>query len=211
MFAAPAVDFHRRPGAGRPASLLAGRVRQGTADGRATDGDDSYPRQSAGPRQGDAAGGGAAGGGAPAGGATPVDTYAAPPTVPQILADTVMAAQLQRAWVDSSPNAPDVPNGSPGSLKHEQGGWFLWRKDSHILQNIRVGPGTRDGLGTIVGTRPPDSNIQQVVAWFHTHPNTSAEGYGSGPSAGDTNWQASEAKVPGIIVTHAGMVTIPYP
>lgn len=206
MFAAATADRRRSPGAG----ALAARVRQGTADGRAKDGDDSYPRQSAGPRQGGAAGG-AAGGGAPAGGATPAGTYAAPPTVPQILADTVMAAQLQRAWSDSSPNAPDVPNGSPGSLKHEQGGWFLWRKDSHILQNIRVGPGSRDGLGTIVGTRPPDSNIQQVVAWFHTHPNTSAEGYGSGPSAGDLNWQASEAKVPGIIVTHVGMVTIPYP
>jgi hypothetical protein len=206
MFAAATADLRRRPGAG----ALAAGVRQGMADGRAKDGDDSYPRQSAAPRQGGGAGG-AAGGGTPAGAATPAGTYATPPTVPQILADTVMAAQLQRAWNDSSPNAPDVPIGSPGSLKHEQGGWFLWRKDSHILQNIRVAPGTRDGLGTIVGTRPPDSNIQQVMAWFHTHPNTSAEGYGSGPSAGDVNWQASEARVPGIIVTHSGMVTIPYP
>lgn len=179
-------------------------VRQGNVDGHAQDGDDSYPRQAGGaaPQQ-DAP--------APAGGATPAGTYATPPDVPTILADTVMAAQLQRAWTDSNPNAPDVPSGSPGSLKREQGGWFLWRRDSHILQNIRVGPGSRDGLPTIVGTRPPDSDIQQVVAWFHTHPNKDSEGYASGPGAGDINWQNAEAKVPGIIMTHAGTVTIPFP
>jgi hypothetical protein len=122
-----------------------------------------------------------------------------------------MSAQLQRAWADSNPNAPDVPRGSPGSLKHEQGGWILWRKDTHILQIIRVGSGSRDGLPTIVGTRPLDNDSQQVVAWFHTHPNKASEGYGSQPSVGDISWQNAEAKVPGIIMTHTGVVTIPYP
>ena len=180
-------------------------VYQGGPDGRSADGEDDYPRQDAGAAPAPAPGG-------PAPAPTPAaGTYPNPPTVPDILADTVMSAQLDRAWTESLPNAPDVPNGSPGSLTREQGGWFLWRRDSHILQSIRVGAGTRDGLGTIVGTRPPDSNIQLVVAWYHTHPNTSAEGYGSAASAGDINWQNAEALVPGIIMTHDGVVTIPYP
>jgi hypothetical protein len=236
MFASPAFDLRRKPShvpvsrspagphAGRSATRSpvgpwsfsaihlrapgadAARVDQATIDGKAQDGDDSYPRQGPVP-QPDGPAPAPAGGGA----GTPAGTYATAPTVPQILADTVMAAQLQRAWVEANPNAPDVPNGGPGSLKREQGGWFLWRRDSHILQNIRVGPGSRDGLPTIVGTRPPDSDIQQVVAWFHTHPNKSTEGYTSPASPGDINWQKAEAKVPGIIMTHDGVVTIPYP
>ena len=178
-------------------------IRQGGPDGLSHDGEDDYPRQEATapptttpasvPRQ------------APAG------TYASPPTAAQIIADPEFSRQLQRAWTESLPNAPNVPRGSAGSSKREQGGWVLWRRDSHIIQIIRVPPGTRDGLGTIVGTRPPDSDVQRVVAWFHTHPNTAAEGYGTQASVGDTSWQNSEAKVPGIIMTHAGVVTIPYP
>jgi hypothetical protein len=181
-------------------------VGQGGIDGRAVDGDDSYPRQDAGaaPQPAPAAA-------APAGGATSAGTYATPPTVPTVLADTTMSAQLQRAWNDSNRDAPDVPQGSAGSLKHEQGGWFMWRRDTHILQITRVGPGSRDGLPTIVGTRPADNASQQVVSWFHTHPNEASEGYGTQPSAGDINWQNAEARVPGIIMTHAGIVTNLYP
>jgi hypothetical protein len=178
------------------------RIDQGGSDGSSIDGDDSYPRRKPanalearanifGPAQ--------------------TGTYDTPPTTDVIVADPVMSAQLQRAWVESNPDAPDVPSGSPGSAKHEQGGWFLWRLDSHILQSIRVPQGTRDGLGPIVGTRPPDSDIQQVVSWYHTHPNKSSEGYASGPSAGDIAWQNSEAHVPGIIMTHDGVQVIPFP
>lgn len=196
----PAVAHDSFAHRASPAAL----ARQGGTDGRSEDGEDNYPRQSGdearAPSQGTAAS-------APA----QAGTYPNPPTVPEILADTVMAAQLQRAWVESNPNAAAVPRGSPGSLKREQGGWFQWRKDSHILQSRRVPAGTRDGLATIVGTRPPDSDILAPVAWYHTHPNTAAEGYTHTASAGDIAWQNAEAKVPGIIMTHNGVVTIPYP
>jgi len=137
--------------------------------------------------------------------------YATPPTLADITSDPYVDAELKRAFEDSNPNAPDVPNGSPGSQKHEQGGWVVWNKNTGELEVVRVPPGDRDGLGTIVGTRPADNADQQTVGWFHTHPNKASEGYGSGPSPGDTGFQNGEAKVPGIIETHDGQKTIPYP
>lgn len=137
--------------------------------------------------------------------------YTSAPTLADLTSDPFVDQELQRAFDESNPNAPDVPRGSPGSLKQEQGGWLVWNRTTGQVEVQRVPAGTRDGLGTIVGTRPPDNASQQVVGWFHTHPNTSAEGYGHGPSAGDRGWQNAEAKVPGIIETHAGRQTIPYP
>ncbi|HEX7839136.1 MAG TPA: hypothetical protein VF469_16780 [Kofleriaceae bacterium] len=48
------------------------------------------------------------------------------------------------------------------------------------------------------------------MAWFHTHPNTRAEGYGPDPSGADIGFTQS-AQVPGIVKTHEGDKTIPYP
>lgn len=71
--------------------------------------------------------------------------------------------------------------------------------------------GTRNGLATISGTRPEDTSDRQVVGWFHTHPNKNSEGYRTGPSIGDLRFTHVEARVPGIIETHDGRITIPYP
>jgi len=139
------------------------------------------------------------------------DTYASEPTLVQIALDPFVLGELTRAWNESNPNAPEVPNGATGSTKQEQGGWIVWNKISGCLLVIRVPAGTRDGLATIVGTRPVDNADQKVVAWFHTHPNTAAEGYSSGPSPGDLGYTTGEAKVPGIIETHDGRKFIPYP
>jgi uncharacterized Zn-binding protein involved in type VI secretion len=138
-------------------------------------------------------------------------TYPTKPSLASVLSDPSVKSELLRAWNESNPNAPDVMRGSPGSFKQEQGGWIVWNKKTGELEVIRVPAGTRDGLGPIVGTRPADNADQEVVAWFHTHPNKSSEGYGSGPSPGDTGWQSAEGKVPGIIETHDGEKTIPYP
>lgn len=139
------------------------------------------------------------------------NTYKQKPTVAELSRDPLVDSELKKAWIDSNPNAPEVPKGQPGSLKKEQGGWIVWKKDTGKLEVIRVAPGSRDGLGTIVGTRPKDSTSQEVVGWFHTHPNTSNEGYTHGPSIPDKNFQRLKAKAPGIIETHEGRKTIPYP
>ena len=137
--------------------------------------------------------------------------YKKQPTLADITSDPLVDFELKKAWNESNPNAPQVPNGTAGSTKQEQGGWIVWNKKTGKLEVQRVPAGTRDGLGTIVGTRPADTADQQVVSWFHTHPNVAAEGYTSGPSPGDTAWQAAEAKVPGVIETHDGRKTIPHP
>jgi hypothetical protein len=134
------------------------------------------------------------------------------PTLAQIKANATVVAALAQAWTDSNPNAPDVPPNPPPSLKKEQGGWILWNCVTNAYRVIRVPAGTRDGLATIVGTRPSPARPEKVVAWFHTHPNTTAEGYTTGASPGDIGFTNSEAKVPGIIREHGGVDTdIPYP
>jgi len=137
-------------------------------------------------------------------------TYRKKPGLDQVTNDPYVDAELEKAWNDSNPNDPEVRRGLPGSTKKEQGGWVVWNKKSGQLEVQRVAGGTRDGLGPIVGTRPQDNDNQEVVAWFHTHPNTTKEGYQHGPSPGDVAWQKSEAKAPGIIETHEGRKTIPY-
>jgi hypothetical protein len=125
------------------------------------------------------------------------------------MANGTVSAALTQAWNDSHPNVPDaVPPAA--TTKVEQGGWILWNPTNNSFSVQRVPAGTRDGLATIVGTKPADTATAVVVAWFHTHPNTRAEGYGPDPSGGDRGFTRS-ARVPGIIKTHEGDRTIPYP
>jgi hypothetical protein len=137
--------------------------------------------------------------------------YKKAPTAEELSSDPLVDHELKKAWADSRPNAPEVPRGTPGSVKQEQGGWLVWAKNSGRVSVTRVPGGTRDGLGTIAGTRPADSENQQVVGWFHTHPNTAAEGYRSGPSPADVSWQNAYGKAPGLIETHEGRMLIPFP
>ena len=91
-------------------------------------------------------------------------------------------------------------------MKLEQGGWIVGSNGGFKV--IRVAAGTRDTLATIVGTRPSG----MVVGWFHTHPNTAAEGYApTSPSNGDLGFTRLEAKAPGVVIHHNGMFLIPYP
>ncbi|MBI1878873.1 MAG: DUF4157 domain-containing protein [Chloroflexi bacterium] len=138
-------------------------------------------------------------------------TAPAIPDVATVMADGTVKAAIEKAWTDSKPNAPDVPMGDPGSQKKEQGGWIIWNSDTKSYRVVRVGAGTRDGLGPIAGTRPNVSAPEFLVAWFHTHPNKTSEGYANEPSDADVNWQNAEAKVPGIVRAHDGYHTIPYP
>ena len=119
-----------------------------------------------------------------------------------------MQAELRRAFEESNPNAPEVPSGQPGSQKQEQGGWIVLNRQTGQYEVLRWPPGTRDGANPTA--RPPDNDRQTVVAWFHTHPNTNAEGYLPDPSPADINYTNSVARVPGIIETHDGRRTIPY-
>jgi hypothetical protein len=139
-----------------------------------------------------------ASGGCGGGGSSPP---AGTPTLDQALADSHVQAELQRAWNDSNPNAPEVPRGQPGSQKHEQIGWIVWNRDTGRFEVIRLPGGTRDSSNP--NPRPPDNDHQTVVAWFHTHPNTDTEGYSADPSPADRN-VTNSVGVPGIIETHDG-------
>jgi len=137
--------------------------------------------------------------------------YDSAPTVDQLIKDPTVHRALRKAWRDSKPNAPDIPFGSSGSLKSEQGGWIIWNKKTRRVEIERVPGGTRDGLATISGTRPEGTSDRQVVGWFHTHPNKNSEGYRTGPGIGNIRFTHAEARVPGIIETHDGRIIIPYP
>lgn len=131
--------------------------------------------------------------------------------VPDFATDPDVVSELNRAWTESNPHAPDVPRGSPGSLKREQGGWVRINRITGNRHVIRVPAGTRDSLATISGTKPGWSLFYRNEGWFHTHPNTAAEGYTHVPSPGDIGFTRNYAQVPGVIMTHKGIEVIPYP
>lgn len=108
-------------------------------------------------------------------------------------------------WEDSNPDAPEVPAGQPGSQKQEHGGWIIWDADTGAYRVQRVPGGTRDSLtpGPVPTVAPPE----EVVAFFHTHPNTAGEGYSDGPSPADEAFHASIG-LPGIVRGHDGTYTI---
>jgi hypothetical protein len=141
------------------------------------------------------------------------------------MADATVQAELEQAWQDSNPNAPDVhvddrdADGNP-SQKAEQGGWIVYDEATDSYRVIRVPSGRPASLPTIVGTRPEGDDLgpsETLVAWFHTHPNSAAEGYreDATPSQGDIDFTNNYARVPGLIVDHGtdpgDYGTIPYP
>ncbi|MGH7789918.1 MAG: RHS repeat-associated core domain-containing protein [Candidatus Binatia bacterium] len=130
---------------------------------------------------------------------------------PAFMNDPDVASELNAAWAQSNPNAPTVARGQPGSLKVEQGGWIRANRFTGARHVIRVPAGTRDSLPTILGTRPRWSLVYKLEGWFHTHPNTFAEGYGYLPSPGDIAFTTQYGQVPGVVKTHHGDQFIPYP
>lgn len=104
--------------------------------------------------------------------------------------------ELDTAWTDSNPNAPAVQAGDPGSKKLEQGGWVIW---NCATNTYRVSRWPASGRASINPSPTPTPACPEfLVAEFHTHPNTAAEGYVEGPGTSYPN------TVPGIVVCHNG-------
>lgn len=116
------------------------------------------------------------------------------PSLQAIAKYPVVAAAINKAWIASNPNTPGA--------KQEQGFWVVRDDKSGKLSVVQFpSNGTRDSL---TPGAPPSSPGKTTVAFFHTHPNTAAEGYVNGPSPADRNF-ATANNIPGIIKSHVGM------
>ena len=116
------------------------------------------------------------------------------PSVEAIANDPVVAAAIEKSWNASNPNTPGA--------KQEQGFWVMRDDKTGALSTVNFpSSGTRDSLtpGAV-----PAIEGKTAVAFFHTHPNTSAEGFTNGPSPADQNF-ADARGIPGIIQSHNGM------
>lgn len=133
--------------------------------------------------------------------------YRTRPTLKNLLGDPLVNAELWQAWYESNPHALEVPRGQGGSLKREQGGFIYWNHLTGRLEIDRLPPGSRDGLAGL----PAGAPGRELVGGFHTHPNTTAEGYGPDPSPADRHFTRSVSRVPELIETHAGRKTIEFP
>ncbi len=113
------------------------------------------------------------------------------PELEAIANDPRIRPEIDKAWAESN------PYGS-GTAKQERGFWILRDSDTQAL-TVQQFPsnGTRDSL--MPGPMPDRS-----VSFFHTHPNTSAEGYLQEPSPADVRF-ANSRGIPGIIRSHDGM------
>jgi hypothetical protein len=97
-----------------------------------------------------------------------------PPTAAELLNDPVVLQAIEQAWIDSLANDP--------AQRHEEGGWiYIDLKTGDLL--IKRAP--RGGQFAIDLDNPPAVAGSVVVGIFHTHPNPSAEGWTTGPSASD--------------------------
>lgn len=116
------------------------------------------------------------------------------PALETIANNPTVAAAIEKAWVASNPNGPGA--------KQEQGFWVLRDNKTGAYSIVNFpSNGTRDSLtpGAV-----PKVEGKSVAAFFHTHPNTVAEGYRNGPSPADQNF-ADARGIPGIIQSHNGL------
>ena len=116
------------------------------------------------------------------------------PSVEAIANNPVVAAAIEKSWNASNPNTPGA--------KQEQGFWVMRDDKTGALSTVNFpSNGTRDSLtpGAV-----PAIEGKTAVAFFHTHPNTTAEGYTNGPSPADQNF-ADARGIPGIIQSHNGL------
>jgi hypothetical protein len=97
------------------------------------------------------------------------------PTAPDLLYETVVQQVLEQAWNASLPDDP--------VQRHEEGGWIYMDMTSAIVLVRRAAAGAQTTLDL---STPPVVPGAVVVATFHTHPNPSADGWETGPSAADT-------------------------
>jgi len=116
------------------------------------------------------------------------------PAVEKIANDPVVAAEIDKAWKASNPNGP--------GKKQEKGFWVMKDDKTGALSVVQFPDnGTNDSLTP--GPVPVQPG-KSVAAFFHTHPNTAAEGYVSEPSDADKKF-AKAVGAPGIIRSHDGM------
>jgi len=117
------------------------------------------------------------------------------PTVHDLIKHPAVAAAVERAWIDSRADDPD--------LRHEEGGWIYLNLISGEILTRRVSAGSRAEL--IIGV-PPIVVDSVVIGTFHTHPNPSSEGWRAGPSVDDEQVH-DLIGVPGIIRADNGIHT----
>lgn len=143
----------------------------------------------------------------------PVPRYGHSPTAsdPEWTRNARLRRQMETAWEDSNPNAPTVKHGQPGSLKREQGGWIIRRDGYGEVDLVRSRPGSRSQMGQDVLQKPSEFACGcRVVGFFHTHPNTLAEGYQAYSNGYDYQF-LEEMGVPGMVRSHEGYEFIPIP
>lgn len=111
------------------------------------------------------------------------------PELEALADDKVVDAAIAADWKASNPNGPGA--------KKEHGFWVL-RSGKGVL-SVQAFPsnGTRDSL-------TPGPMPAGAIAFFHTHPNTSAEGYDQAPSDADKDF-ADAVGLPGLVMSHDGM------
>jgi hypothetical protein len=134
--------------------------------------------------------------------------FDAPPDIYRIIKKVNVQLCLYTAWIDSNPNAPNVPAGQPGSLKKEQGGWIIWDQDLKTIRvvAVNVGTGSRDSLSS---KKPKLRWTEVICAKYHTHPNKREEGYSPNPSPQDKAISKALG-IPEIIISHVGIIIL-YP
>jgi len=116
------------------------------------------------------------------------------PTAAELLADPLVQAALDHAWLDSQP-------GAPPDIRHEEGGWIYMDVATGQLTTRRAGRGILDEIDL---SSPPVVFVSVVVGKFHTHPNPRAEGWHTGPSPSDLLMDAAHG-VPDLIRAEDGV------
>lgn len=96
------------------------------------------------------------------------------PTATELLNDPTVKEALEEAWADSMPD--------DSQQRHEEGGWIYLDPGTGKITVRRTMAGTQALLDL---SNPPIIAGSVVVGKFHTHPNPSADGWESGPSADD--------------------------
>jgi hypothetical protein len=125
------------------------------------------------------------------------------PDLAALANDPTVKSEIDAAWSASNPNGPGP--------KAEHGFWIQqdWFGRTSVVPFDNAGT-TRDQMvpgdtpGRFAGGFWSAFRGNQTVAFFHTHPNTAAEGYESGPSRADVNFARGRG-VPGIIQSHDGV------
>ena len=96
------------------------------------------------------------------------------PSVSELVDDPVVVEALEKAWNESLPG--------DSARRHEEGGWIYMDITSGRIEVRSAAAGTQ---ATLDLSAPHEIPSAVVVATFHTHPNPSAEGWETGPSAAD--------------------------